>query len=50
MILIRLCREPIEGLAKNHKICDPIDWTRYGTEDFLGSKWTRGRVLSRSVE
>jgi len=34
-----------KGLANNHKICNPFNWTRYGTEDFLGSKRTRGRFF-----
>jgi len=37
--------KPVMGLANNHKICNTFDWTRYGTEDFPGSQWTRGRVL-----
>ena len=36
-----------KGLAKNHKICNTSHWTRYGTDDFLGSvKQSRGRALS----
>jgi len=34
----------LKGLANNHKICNPSNWTRHGT-DLLGSKRTRGRVL-----
>jgi len=28
-----------KGLANNHKICNASYWTRYGTDDFLGSDW-----------
>jgi len=39
--------EPVLGLVKNHKICDMPNWTRRGTDDFLGSvKRTWGRALS----
>ena len=46
VILTRLCRELEKGLVNNHEICDTSYWTRYGTDDFLGSEWTRGSVLS----
>ena len=53
-ILIRLCRESVRGcLITIRFVRHPIEhgmlarqslWR--GTENFLGSEWTRGRVLS----
>ena len=31
-----------KGLANNHKICNPSNWTRYGTDKFLGSEMDQG--------
>ena len=39
--LIRLCREPSRVWLATMTSAT-ITWTRYGTDDHLGSEWTRG--------
>jgi hypothetical protein len=40
-LLIRLCREPPRVWLATMTSAT-ITWTRYGTDDHLGSEWTRG--------
>ena len=41
--LVRLCREPLRGWLTTTRFVTNNIWTRYGTDEFLGSEMGQGQ-------